>query len=106
MAKKYTEEDLKKALELRFDCDIGDDISIKEYFLQLLLTLWEEGEGFNGKRPFGNSGWESDLYIPLIQNGFIKGTVDAQGWLQEVTSPSKAHAFVSDLILQAFKKDS
>lgn len=23
--------------------------------------LWVEGEGFSGKRPFGNSGWEAEL---------------------------------------------
>ncbi len=32
-----------------------------------------EGEGFSGKRPFGNSCWESDLYWPLAKADVIEG---------------------------------
>lgn len=92
---------LQKALEARFDSDAGDDLSVREYLRGLLLTLWDEGEGFSGKRPFGNSGWEYDLYKPLIREGFIKGKLDEYGYIENV-SP-KAHAFVSDLILTAFE---
>jgi hypothetical protein len=48
---------MQGALELRFDSDAGDNITIRDYLRILLETLWEEGEGFSGKRPFGNSGW-------------------------------------------------
>ena len=41
--------------------DIGAK-TIGEYFEKLLLTLWDEQEDFSGKRPFGNSGWEYDVY--------------------------------------------
>jgi hypothetical protein len=35
--------------------------TIKQYLKKLLEMLWERGEGFSGKRPFRNSGWEYDL---------------------------------------------
>ena len=57
--------------------DAGDDdLTIKGYLKELLLTLWREGEGFNGKRPFGNSGWYLDFHAPLIQAGIIEGEYD------------------------------
>ena len=37
------------ALEIRFDSDAGDDITIRDYLHKLLKTLWNEGEGFSGK---------------------------------------------------------
>lgn len=44
--------------------------TIRDYLKGLLTNLWTEGEGFSGKRPFGNSGWRHDLYRPLIAAGF------------------------------------
>jgi hypothetical protein len=38
-----------------------------------------EGEGFDGKRPFGNSGWDSDLFKPLIKAGLVAGGIDQYG---------------------------
>lgn len=46
---------------------------VKEYLCQLLLDVWKYGEGFDGKRPFGDSGWESDLHITLAEAGLIDG---------------------------------
>jgi hypothetical protein len=40
------------------DAGVG---TVKEYLRALLLEVWEKQESFNGKRPFGNSGWEKDL---------------------------------------------
>jgi hypothetical protein len=96
---------LKQALEVRFDSDAGDDLSIREYLRALLLTLWAEGEGFSGKRPFGNSGWCLDLYQPLIAAGFVPGTLDPEdGYIVEYNRVF-ADAFVTDLILQVFEKE-
>lgn len=36
--------------------------TIGEYFVALLVQLWDQGEGFSGKRPFGDSGWEWELH--------------------------------------------
>lgn len=56
-----------------------DAFCLRDYFKVLLLTLWEEGEGFSGKRPFGNSGWEWDIYHCLISIGAVAGTVELDG---------------------------
>lgn len=49
--------------------------TVREFLGLLLLRVWEEQEGFSGKRPWGNSGWEYDLYKPLIEHGFVRGEV-------------------------------
>lgn len=69
-------------LDLSFYCsDLRKDVTVREYFKELLTALWNEGEGFSGKRPFGNSGWENDLAIPLIREGIVKGSLDEDGYI-------------------------
>lgn len=69
----------KEILELKFEStDLGKEISIKDFFKELLTTLFIEGEGFSGKRPFGNSGWDWDLKICLAKNEVIKGEYDSK----------------------------
>lgn len=76
----------KEILNLKFYCGDHDRIlTIREYFVELLRSLWNEGEGFSAKRPFGNSGWERNLYKPLIANKLIKGKLDSEdGYILEV----------------------
>lgn len=64
------------------DNDSGAD-TVRGYLLALLAELWKHGEGFSGKRPFGNSGWETDLYHPLVKAGYISGTLDEDGYLDD-----------------------
>lgn len=54
------------------DCDAT---TLREYFHTLLLTLWLEGEGFSGKRPFGNSGWDGDVYLALVEMKAVNGKI-------------------------------
>jgi hypothetical protein len=87
-------------LDLRFDCsDIGREMSIREYLVELLSTLWKEGEDFSGKRPFGNSGWEYDLYAPLIKHGALSGELDPDGYIDQVDDVA-GHAIVLGLIAE------
>ena len=74
-------------LDLSFYCnDLDREITIREYLYELLKRLWEEGEGFSSKRPFGNSGWQTDLFVPLIIAGVVKGEVDEDGYVERVDS--------------------
>lgn len=50
--------------------DDDDELTLREYFGALLTTLWVEGEGFSGKRPFGDSGWQHDVSSALSSAGF------------------------------------
>lgn len=43
------------------------------YLARLVGQLWQLGEGFSGKRPFGNSGWEYDVYTALAKARLIEG---------------------------------
>ena len=72
----------KQALDLTFidRHDTGDEYSIRSYFAAQLAALWNEGEGFSGKRPFGNSGWEGVLEEPLVKAGCIGGSVRARAF--------------------------
>ena len=52
--------------------------TIRDYLKVLLFKIWNEGEGFSGKRPFGNSGWEFEIYKALVVAGAVKGEVDKE----------------------------
>lgn len=71
--------------------------TIKEYLIKLLTELWEKGEGFSGKRPFGNSGWEYELYLPLVKAGAVNGKLDSEGYIQEVDTDA-ANTLIFDAI--------
>ena len=58
--------------------------TVRDYLLALLTTLWNETEEFSGKRPFGNSGWEWDMYVPLIRAGAVRGALDEDGYVEDV----------------------
>jgi hypothetical protein len=82
------------------DSDIGD-VTIRDYLRTLLLTLWHEKEGFDGKRPFGNSGWDRELYRALVVNGAIRGEED-DGYLEWVDKEA-AHELIENLIIHIFE---
>jgi hypothetical protein len=58
----------------------ADASTIREYLIALLAVVWDEGEGFSGKRPFGNSSWEYDLYAALVKAGWISIVYDESGY--------------------------
>ena len=60
----------------------ADAATIRGYLKALLVELFKQGEGFGGKRPFGSSGWEYDLYQPLVKAGLVSGNVDEDGYLE------------------------
>ena len=97
-----TDTGLLAALEIRFDSDAGDNLTIHDYLRILLEKVWTEGECFNGKRPFGNSGWDFDLYAPLVKAGFIDGKLYEDGRIEHLANPQVAKAYVHDLIKAAF----
>lgn len=61
-----------------------DGQTIRDHLVDLLDKLWEEGESFNAKRPFGNSGWEFEFYWPLIRAGLVEGKLDEDGYVLDV----------------------
>lgn len=57
--------------------------TVRGYLVALVRKVWEEDEGFSGKRPFGNSGWSRDLAKPLIKAGIITGSLDSDGYIED-----------------------
>ncbi len=57
--------------------------TLREFFKELALKVWEEGECFSGKRPFGNSGWDNAVYEALVKAEHIEGTLNEDGYLED-----------------------
>lgn len=57
--------------------DLGKT-TFRYYFTHLLRNLLTEGEGFSGKRPFGNSGWDFDMMTGVVQIGLARGGYDRE----------------------------
>lgn len=79
----------------------GPDVSVREYLRQLLTTLWEERDEFSGKRPFGNSGWEYDVYLGLVKAGLLEGKIDEDGYLEDVDA-KRGHQLIKGAIQYVF----
>jgi hypothetical protein len=77
--------------------------TIGDYLKLLLLTLWDEEEGFSGKRPFGNSGWQYEIYKALISAKVVNGKLDEDGHIDEVDYYT-ADNVVRQIIVGAFDR--
>ena len=80
----------------------GEVVALKVYLRNLILTLWREGHQFNGKRPFGDSGWKWDIYTAMIEHKFLKGKLDEDGYIDDVDEVS-ASAIIENLIQEVFE---
>lgn len=61
----------EQILDLNVEGDWGEGTA-REYLIALLSMVWSQREGFNGKRPWGNSSWEWELYQSMIDAGFLE----------------------------------
>lgn len=86
---------------LVLDCPMGDNdagaATVREYLVKLLAEVWTERECFNGMRPFGNSGWEYEVYAALIAADLVTGVLDEDGYIDDVDHGT-ASRLVSDAI--------
>jgi hypothetical protein len=69
LTKDQLRELLDTSLEER---DLKKTMTVRQYLLKLLSTLWLEDECFNGKRPFGNSGWQDQINQIIEDKGLYK----------------------------------
>lgn len=90
-----------KALDLRFEHDVLGYISLREFFCNLLVKLWEEQDGFSGKRPYGNSDWDEPVYAALIKAGIISGEFYSEGYIKDCDYWAGSE-FISKMIAHAF----
>jgi hypothetical protein len=74
---------------------------LRQYLFELLKTLWKEGSGFDSKRPFGYSDWQSSVYKAMVRDGFIDGELNIDGECVELVEYDKKHAEeLMELILE------
>lgn len=95
---KYSKKKLTEILDAHYsfeDCDAG---CLRDYFFRLLERLWVEQEGFSGKRPFGNSGWDYDIYKCLVDKGYVLGIINEHGELDNFDM-SQANQLIEQLLL-------
>lgn len=83
------------ALPLAKDNDAGA-ATAGDYLISLLATLWREQDGFTAKHPFGGDDWAYDLYTPMARAGWIHGTFDADGWVEDMDTQAG-----DDLVMKA-----
>lgn len=88
-------------LQIEFN-HTGEFVTVREWFIRLFSQLWIEGEGFNGKRPFGNSGWNFELYAVLIKNNIIAGKLDEYGYVEDINTDEAKEFVLKTLIQQIF----
>ena len=101
----FTEKEIVQFLTAPMDENDANAETIGGYLHKLLHTLWSEGTGFSGKRPFGNSSWEYDLYGALGKNGFVEMSFDDDGFIEDFDDEtrSKANRIIFACIDQLFK---
>lgn len=88
-------------LNLKIEHHLFDpNYRIRDYLCELLLNVWEERETFSGKRPFGNSNWEYDLYKPLVKNGVVEGKMN-EDYLESINE-KQANNLIRSLIVHCF----
>ena len=72
-------------------------ITLREYCGLMLKQLWQEGDCFSGKYPFGDSGWDHQIYYALIHQGFIEGTIDGDDYQLTEKQEKQANLFIGDV---------
>jgi len=76
MSEEINAETINRLLDLPLPRNDSGASTVRGYLVALLAELWREEEGFSGKRPFGNSGWQHDIYGPMAKAGFVGGDED------------------------------
>ncbi len=96
--KSLVESDLMDKDVLDVTISQGENvITLREYFKLMLKTLWEKGEMFSGKRPFGQSNWKSEVYEAIGRAGFLSFDFDPEN-LVMIADKQKANALIIDAI--------
>lgn len=85
-----------KVLDLEMPKNDAKAATVRDYLKALLAKVWQEDEGFSGKRPFGNSGWKYEVYAALVEGGAVAGKLDENGHVDEC-----AEAEADELIAKA-----
>ena len=84
-------------LDIEFEA-YGEKWTIKSYLIEILATLWQEGERFSPKRAIGDSGWQWEVYSALVREKKVAGNLDERGYAEDVDISAS-----DKLIIEAIK---
>lgn len=76
----------QQILDLPMNPEVNDAeaTTVRSYLKACLAALIQEGEGFSGKRPLGNSHWQAQLAEALIRGNAMPGEIvtyeDGEGY--------------------------
>lgn len=84
MSEEFTSEQIRQVLDLELGDNDSGQPTVRGYLLRLLRDVWTEQEGFDGKRPFGNSSWDYDIKVPMLKAGLINGNLDSDGYVVDI----------------------
>lgn len=76
--------DIEAVLNYEYDGWDLEKCTIRHYLVELARQCWIEEDSFGGKRPFGNSGWKTDVCRALQDGGWIDGSYDEEGDLYDI----------------------
>lgn len=92
--------DPKDVLQFKMEFNhTSEQITILEFLKRLMLELWSEEDGFDGKRPFGNSGWTWSVYTALVKHGALPGSLDSEGFLEMNFDEDGAKKYLLDVLI-------
>lgn len=60
----------QEVLDLALPPNDSEASTVRGYLITLLSVIWTDGGDL---KPFGNSGWQNDIYIPMVRAGWISG---------------------------------
>lgn len=72
--------------------------TLRDYFKEIAILVWTEEAMFSGKRPFGNSDWQNDVYASLIDAGLLDGMIDEYGCVSQIQDD--AERLVTELLVE------
>ena len=91
--KEFTTGQIRQVLDLELGPNDSGEATVRGYLLRLLRDVWNQQEGFDGKRPFGNSSWDYDLKVPMVKAGLVSGKLDSDGYVEQLDD-RKADALI------------
>lgn len=94
---------VKRLLDLPLPANDADAATVREYLIEMLRTFWSGGEDFV-KRPFGNSGWQYEIYGPMVAAGLVEGVLDEDGYVDD--ADTRAADALMDAAIQALGQES
>lgn len=88
----------RQLLDLPLPPNASGAATVRGYLTELLVIAWESGSALH---PFGNSGWQHDLYEPMTRAGLAAISYDEAGY---ATGSNAGYAEADQLILAAIRE--